>query len=135
MDNWGRPPDWLDASAAAVLRDLQGAQPIAEITVVAARAADLNGLYLAIAEDPGLGEPLPQLEDDLDPAEPTEYGGGNWVPRTLTGPALLVLVADILQEDLAETDAAWAQSRPPCPQHPRYGLLLSRGPALTGQAD
>ncbi|MDA0183975.1 hypothetical protein OJ997_26950 [Solirubrobacter phytolaccae] len=115
MHDSGRPPDWLDAPAAAVLRDLQGAQPIAELAVVAYRAVDLNGLHLAIAE---LSEPLPPLEDDLDPETPTEYGGGNWVPRTMTGPRLLVLTADILQEDLAETDAAWAQSRPPCPWHP-----------------
>jgi hypothetical protein len=126
VDHWGRPPDWLDAPAAAVLRDLRGSQPIAEITVVAAPAADLNGLFLGITEGPGLSESLPQLEDDLDPAEPTDYGGGNWVPRTLTGPALLVLVADILQEDLAETSAAWGQSRPPCPQHPHPARAVIR---------
>ena len=121
MHEYGRPPDWLDAPAAAVLRDLQGSQPIAEITVIASRAADLNGLQIGIAEGPEFSEPLPQLEDDLDPAEPTEHGGGlggDWVPRTLTGPSLLVLIADILQEDLAETHATWAQSRPPCPHHP-----------------
>ncbi|MDA0171948.1 hypothetical protein OJ998_22800 [Solirubrobacter taibaiensis] len=126
MHPLGRPPDWLDAPAAAVLRDLQGAQPIAGISVVAYRAVDLNGLHLAIVVGPEVSEPLPQLEDDLDPGEPTEYGGGNWVPRTLTGPALLVLVADLLQEDLAETSAGWGQSRPPCPQHPHPARAVIR---------
>lgn len=116
MHDSGRPPDWLGAPAAAVLRDLQGAEPIAGIAVVASRVVeDLNGLHVGITEN---REPLPQLEDDLDPDEPTAYVGGNWVPRSLTGPELLVLVADILQEDLAETDAAWGESRPPCPHHP-----------------
>ena len=114
----GTPPDWLHGPATAVLRDLQGAQPIAGIAVVAARIDDLNGLILGIAEAPMLRDPLPQLDDDLDPDEHTEYGGGNWVPRSLTGPELLVLVADILQEDLAETSAAWGHARPPCPHHP-----------------
>lgn len=58
------------------------------------------------------------VSDDLDPAAPTSYGGGNWVPRSLIGPELVVLVADILQEALAETAVAWGQARgePPGPQ-------------------
>ncbi|RKQ90275.1 hypothetical protein C8N24_0075 [Solirubrobacter pauli] len=116
MHDSGRPPDWLDTAAVAVLRDLQGADPITALAVVAWRPAfGLNGLHLGITEEPG---PLPQLEDDLDPDDPTASGGGNWVPRTLAGPALLVLVADILRESLAETEVGWAQSRPPCPHHP-----------------
>jgi hypothetical protein len=114
----GKPPDWLDEPANVVLRDLQGADPSADIAVYAVRMDDLNGLTLGIAEPPMLTGSLPQLADDLDPDEHTEYGGGNWVPRSLTGPELLVLVADILQEDLAETSAGWGQARPPCPYHP-----------------
>jgi hypothetical protein len=113
-----KPPDWLEGPAGAVLQDLQGAQPIAGIAVFAAPIDDLNGLTLGIAEGPMDGEPLRQLDDDLDPDDHTDYGGGNWVPRSLTGPELLVLVADILQEDLAETVAGWGQARPPCPHHP-----------------
>jgi hypothetical protein len=53
-----------------------------------------------------------------DPDAPSHYGGGNWAPRSLTGPRLLVLIAAILQEDLAETEVAWGQARPPCPNQP-----------------
>jgi hypothetical protein len=119
VHDWGKPPDWLDEPATAVLRDLQGVQPVAGIAVVAGRTDGLNGLILELLDGaPALRTPLQQLDDDLDPDEPTEYGGGNWVPRSLTGPELLVRVADILQEDLAETAVAWGQARPPCPHHP-----------------
>jgi hypothetical protein len=121
----GKPPDWLDGPATAVLCDLQGAQPIAGIGVFAARIDDLNGLTLGIFDDM-LNEPLPQLGDDLDPDEHTEYGGGNWVPRSLTGPELLVQVADILQEALAETSAGWGQARPLCPHHPHPARPIVR---------
>jgi hypothetical protein len=114
----GRPPDWLDEPACAVLQDLQGALPIVDLTVVATRNADLNGLSLGILESSGPEHALPQLVDDLDPDQDAQYGGGNWVPRSLAGPELLVLVADILQEGLAETSQGWGQARPPCPRHP-----------------
>jgi hypothetical protein len=104
--------------AAGVLTDLQGAQPIEELQIMARSVEGLNGLTLGILEPSRASGELAQLPDDLDPDEPTEYGGGNWVPRSLTGPTLLVLIADILQEDLAETDVAWGQARPPCPYHP-----------------
>jgi hypothetical protein len=113
-----KPPDWLEGPASAVLEDLQGAQPIAGIAVFAAPIDHLNGLTLGIAEGLTPDEPLSQLDDELDPDDHTDYGGGNWVPRSLTGPELLVLVADILQEDLAETFTGWGQARPPCPHHP-----------------
>ncbi len=77
----------------------------------------INGLTLGVHKFEGDLQ-LPQLADELDPDTPTVYGGGNWVPRTLTGPALLALIADILQEDLAEDASAWGESRPPCPSHP-----------------
>jgi hypothetical protein len=99
------------------MRDLQGAQPIAGVTIVATRI-DINGLSLGIVDGAGLEERPPQLDDDLDPDADTQYGGGNWVPRTLIGPELLALVAEILQEDLAETFQGWGQARPPCPHHP-----------------
>jgi hypothetical protein len=56
------------------------------------------------------GEPV-ALADDLDPNPPTESGAGNWRPRSLTGPDLPALIADILQEDLAETAVAWESRR------------------------
>jgi hypothetical protein len=122
----GRPPDWLDEPASAVLQDLQGALPIVGVTVVATRNADLNGLSLGIQESSRHEEALPQLVDDLDPDQDTQYGGGNWVPRSLAGAELLVLVADILQEGLAETSQGWGQARPPCPHHPHSARPVVR---------
>lgn len=106
------------APASVVLDDLQRAQPIAGLQVIAYSIAGMNGLTLALVEPSMVAGELAELPDDLDPDQPTEYGGGNWVPRSLIGPELLVLVADILQEDLAETGVAWGQARPPCPEHP-----------------
>ena len=125
VHDYGKPPDWLDGPVSAVLRDLQGAQPIAGIAVVATRSDEINVLSLGIAEAM-IVDSLPQLDDDLDreedtglnPDEPSELGGGNSVSRSLTGPRLLVRVAEILQESLAETEAGWGQARPPCPHHP-----------------
>jgi hypothetical protein len=126
----GKPPEWLGGPAAAVLCDLQGAEPIAGIAVIATRSDGMNGLALGIVEPDMLTEPLPQLEDaidddDLDLGEHRGSGGGGWVPggghwvaRTRSGPELLARVAEILQEDLAETEVGWGQARPPCPHHP-----------------
>jgi hypothetical protein len=117
MHGRGKPPDWLDEPATAVLRDLLSAPPSLDVAVFAAAIPDLNGLTLGIVEGSAARD-LSPLDDDLDPDEPTEYGGGNWVPRSLTGPELLVLVADILQEAVAGTSAGWGQSRPPCLHYP-----------------
>jgi hypothetical protein len=92
----GKPPEWLAAPAAIVLRDLQGIQPIAEIAVWASAMDGINGLHLGIAEGSRVSELVCTLEDTLDPDEHTQYGGGNWVPRSLRGAELLVLVAEIL---------------------------------------
>jgi hypothetical protein len=97
----GAPPDWLQGATTAVLRDLQGPQPVSVIVIVATRLTELemNGLSLRIAESAGLRGPLVQLDDDLDfePDESLEFGGGNFIPRAMSGPRLLVAVANILQ--------------------------------------
>jgi hypothetical protein len=112
------PPPWLMHPASAVLEDLQAAETITGLQIVARPIPELNGLTLGVVEASAVTGELVELPDDLEPDEPTQYRGGNWVPRSLTGPDLLVLIADILQEDLAESEAAWGQSRPPCPHHP-----------------
>ena len=117
------PPPWLMEPASAVLDDLQAAEPIAGLQIVARSLAELNGLTLGVIEASAVTGELVPLSDDLDPNQPTDYGGGNWVPRSLTGPDLLVLIADILQEDLAETAVAWGHARPPCPNHPHPPAL------------
>ena len=76
MRDWGKPPEWLAGPASAVLRDLQGAHPIDDIAVMALPMDDANGLHVAIVEGHMLTNPLEQLDDDLDPDEPTDYGGG-----------------------------------------------------------
>jgi hypothetical protein len=95
---FGRPPEWLMVPASAVLDDIQGGDPIAGLRVVAYPIPGVNGLTLALEEPSRITGELSQLPDDLDPDEPTDYGGGNCVPRSLVGPELLILVADILQE-------------------------------------
>jgi hypothetical protein len=84
----------------------------------ATRIPGLNGLSLGFLESSKYKHVLPQLLDDLGPDQDTQYGGGSWVPRSLAGPELLVLVAEIPQEDLAETSRGWGQTRSPCPDHP-----------------
>jgi hypothetical protein len=122
VHGWAKPPDWLNGPATAVLDDLQAVEPLPGIAIVAARIEGMNGLSLGLIEASQAEDELPQLDDDLDPDGGTGYGGGNWVPRSLTGPELLVRVAEILQEDLAETAAGWGQARPPCPHHPHRPL-------------
>jgi len=46
------------------------------------------------------------------------HGGGRFVSRSLEPIELLEEIADILQDELAETAGGWGQSRPPCPYHP-----------------
>lgn len=107
----GVPPVWLGEPAAAVLRDLDAGVPVRGVSVIATLIGFENGLCLGLVDDDQLTRPLAQLVDDLDPGadaclEPEDdpgSGGGNFIPRPLTGPRLLVRVADILQEDLAET--------------------------------
>lgn len=124
----GRPPEWLMGPAAGILNDLHGAQPTAGLQIVAISIDGVNGLTVGVLEPSRASDDLAQLPDDLEPDDPTNYGEGNWVPRSLTGPELLVLIADILQEDLAETAVAWGQARPPCPTiRTRQGPSSSTG--------
>ena len=46
--------------------------------------------------------------------------------RNASGPVLMAWVAEILQDDLAETNVAWGQARPPCPYHPHPARPLVR---------
>jgi hypothetical protein len=127
MHEQGLPPAWLMIPASAVLADLVGSQTIRELQIIATvMTEDVNGLSLGLAESAQGFDGLPQLDDDLDPELPTEFGGGNWVPRSMTGAALLVHIAELLQEDLAETSLAWGDARPPCPHHPHPARAVIR---------
>jgi hypothetical protein len=117
----GQLPTWLAEPVDAVMVDLQGAAPIHALKAVATLVdTELNAVGLAVIEPgtlTGQLQPLPDAERLV--SEPAEIpGGGNLVPRGLDGSALLAWVAELLQEDLAETQIAWGQSRPPCPYHP-----------------
>jgi hypothetical protein len=130
----GIPPDWLGEPAAVVLRDLDAGVPVRGVSVIAMLIGFENGLCLGLVDTDQLTRPLAPLVDDLDPGsdarlDPEEglgSGGGNFIPRPLTGPGLLVRVAEILQEDLAETKQAWGQARPPCPYHPHPAAPVLR---------
>ena len=85
------------------MADLQGALPIPGIVAAVALVDGLNGVSLGVIEPSQIAGPLPRLPgaDELKPEPPTAPGGGNFVPRGLVGPGLVVRVAEILQEDLA----------------------------------
>ena len=120
MNALGQVPSWIEAPVRAVMADLHGALPIAGLVAAVALVDGLNGVSLFVIEPAMSMGPLPRLAEaeELNP-EPTGIsGGGNFVPRGLAGPELVAWVAEILQEDLAETEVAWGQARPPCPDHP-----------------
>lgn len=124
----GRPPSWLEEPVDAVIADLQGALPIAGLAAAVALVDSLNGVGLMMIGPERSTGPLPRLAaaEQLE-CEPAGIpGGGNFVPRGLAGPELLIWVAEILQEDLAETEVAWGQARPPCPLHPHPARAVVR---------
>ncbi len=102
------------------MADLQGAVPIPGLVAAAFLVDDMDGVSLAVIEPGRSTGPLPRLPeaDELEPEPAGIPGGGNFVSRGLSGPGLVAWVAEVLQEDLAETDVAWGQARPPCPHHP-----------------
>ena len=120
MTALGQAPSWLAAPVRAVMADLHGALPIAGLVAAVALVDGLNGVSLFVIEPAMSMGPLPQLAEaeELDPEPTGTPGGGNFVPRGLAGPELVAWVAEILQEDLAETEVAWGQARPPCAYHP-----------------
>lgn len=95
---WIDLPEWLAGPARAVLADLQGADPIPNLTLLARPDENPDAPVLGLFE--GL------------------YGGGRLVSRSLDPVELLCEIAEILQDELAETAGGWGQSRPPCPYHP-----------------
>jgi hypothetical protein len=98
-EEWNDLPAWLAGPAHAVLADLQGADPIPNLALYAAPDEDLDGVVLGLFEG--------------------RRGGGRLVTRSLEPVELLCEIADILQDELAETAGGWGESRPPCPYHPR----------------
>lgn len=96
---WGPAPDWLQAMADAVSRDLGDGAPLA----VAVR----------FAPDPGadyLGRVHIRFSNGA--------GGGGFSIGLFDEPARqLVDVADAIQDEWCETGAGWAQARPACPGH------------------
>ena len=97
-EGWVELPAWLRGAAYAVLADLQGADPVPELSLYAKPQEGLDGVVLGVFE--------------------RGSGGGRLVSRSLEPVELLVEVADILQDELAETAGGWGQSRPRCPYHP-----------------
>jgi len=100
--------------------DLHGAVPVVGITPAVALVDGLGGVSLQLLEDERATSALPRLAEaeQLEPEPAEDPGSGNFVPRGLAEAQLLARVAEILQEDLAETQVGWGQARPPCPHHP-----------------
>jgi hypothetical protein len=98
-EGWVELPAWLAGAAHAVLADLQGSDPIPDVSLYATPDANLDGVVLGLFE--------------------RGSGGGRFVRRSVESTAeLLVEVAEILQDELSETAGGWGQSRPRCPYHP-----------------
>lgn len=95
---WHPLPDWLVEPSAAVMADLQGCAPVEGISLAVTEVEGDDGVVLGLFEAGG--------------------GGGRFVGRHLGTAALLACIAEILQDELAETAVAWGQARPPCPHHP-----------------
>jgi hypothetical protein len=92
------PPPRIVAAAAAVARDLRRAD--IAFTWAAPSPADpdeIGTVYATLADGEGLG--------------------GWSLPAHLDGARLRCVLAEWLQDALAESDAAWAQPCPPCPGH------------------
>ena len=106
----GRPPSWLEETVDAVMEDLQGASPIGGLVAAVTLVDGANGVSLGVLEPGRSAVPLlllPEAEAlQPDPGPAGSPGGGNFVSRSASGPALTAWVAEILQDDLAETEVA-----------------------------
>ena len=72
------------------MADLQGAVPIPGLVVAAFLVDGMDGVSLGVIEPGRLTGPLPRLPEAEEPQpEPAGPGGGNFVPRGLSGPGLV----------------------------------------------
>jgi hypothetical protein len=99
----------VDAPARAVLADIQGDEPIPGLRLLATEVYP-EELLLSVFEPDGTG------------------GGGGSTVRPTTDPLQMILtIAEILQDECAETSAGWGQARPACPYHPHPARPAARG--------
>ena len=99
---WAELPGWLVAPVSAVFADMQGDDPIPGLCVLALGIDESDAVLLGVFEPDGAG------------------GGGSvgFGVSPLTDPLQMILaIAEILQEECAETASGWGQARPPCPYH------------------
>ena len=105
--HWFEVPEWLAEPARAVLGGIHADDPIPGLHLQAAEAEGLDGVVLGVFEPDGTG-------------------GGRFVSRSLDPLDLLLAVAEIVQDECAETTAGWGQPRPPCPYHPHPARPAAR---------
>jgi hypothetical protein len=96
-DGWTDLPEWLAEPAYAVFADLQGADAISSLKLYAKSVEDFDGVVLGLFEG--------------------RHGGGRLITPSVDRSELLCEIADVLQDELTETSAGWAQPRPACPYH------------------
>jgi hypothetical protein len=97
---WVELPGWLVAPVSAVFADMQGDDPIPGLCVLALGIDESDAVLLGVFEPDGTG------------------GGGSvgFGVSPLPDPLQMILaIAEILQEECAETASGWGQARPPCP--------------------
>ena len=96
---WVELPLWLAAPARAVFADIQGDDPIPDLSLLAKRMDHPDAVVLGVFESDGTG-------------------GGRSVSRRVDPVDMLLAIAEILQDECSETSGGWGQARPPCPHHP-----------------
>jgi len=110
LARWIELPEWLAAPASAVFADIQGDDPIPGLRLLATEVDHPDALLLGVFEPDGTG------------------GGGGGTVGPATDPLQMMLtIAEILQDECAETSAGWGEARPPCPYHPHPARPAARG--------
>jgi hypothetical protein len=109
---WVELPGWLVEPVSAVFADIQGNDPIPDLRVLAMEIDQSDGMLLGVFEPDGTG------------------GGGSvgvGVSSVIDSLQMILTIAEVLQEECAETASGWGQARPPCPYHPHPARPAARG--------
>jgi hypothetical protein len=105
---WIELPRWLAAPASAVFDDIQGGDPIPDLCLFAREMDHPDAVVLGVFESDGTG-------------------GGRSVGRLADPVEMILEIAEILQDEVAETRGGWGQARARCPYHPHPARPAAHG--------